>query len=169
MQEHGHAYVEQKRHAAWQEAQLHSPYSPKRLALTRICYVVTYGMLALAVVAALIAGGQDGGGARVVLGVGVYTCLLSLPLYLALSLRTGRLIARATALTTLEDPAARSRSAAEYGVRSASQPLYAAVGALGCMVAGLLPWPRLHIRMYQGALFAARYRGLDISCVTDGR
>ncbi|MEU7147018.1 hypothetical protein AB0B15_03100 [Streptomyces sp. NPDC045456] len=169
LQEHGPQAVAQRRRSAEQQARQYSPYSPARLSLTRLSYLLVFGMFIFGVIGALAGGGEEGSGARVVMMIGVYTALAALPLYLAVSLRTGRLLARASALTTLEDPAARSRSAAEYAARSMSQPLYAAWGTVGCLVGGLLPWPRLHISMYQSALADALYRGLDISTVTAGR
>ncbi|WP_030660875.1 hypothetical protein [Streptomyces rimosus] len=169
LQEQGPEAVARRRRDAEQQARQYSPYSPARLTLARLSYVLVLGMFAFGFIGALAGGGEEGSGARVVMMIGVYTALAASPLYLVVSLRTGRLIARAMALTMLEDPAARSQSAAEYVARSMSQPLYAAWGTVGCLATGFVPWPRLHTGMYQGALADALYRGLDISSVTAGR
>lgn len=163
LQQHGPDYVNHKREQHWQQALRCSPYSPRRRALAYGVYVLGPCMFLMGLLAALVGGTEHGTPLRVLMMIGIYTWLMSIPFYLAISLQTGRELARAAQLTLLADPLPRSRSAEEYVLRSMSQPLTTAWSSLGALATGLLPLPGLHIRMYQRSVYAALYRGIDVS------
>ncbi|WP_409238373.1 hypothetical protein [Streptomyces sp. PA5.6] len=165
LQDHGPDYVTRKRQHCWEQARRCSPYSPRRRTLAYAVYVLGPCMFLMGLLAALAGGTEHGTALRVLMMIGIYAWLLSIPLYLVIALQTGRELARAAQLTLADDPLPRSRTAEEYAVRSMSQPLNAAWGSFGALVTGLLPLPGLHIRMYQQSVYAALYRGVDVSCL----
>ncbi|GHB52232.1 hypothetical protein GCM10010331_44770 [Streptomyces xanthochromogenes] len=162
MQEHGPEYVAQRRAWAGEQALRYSPYTPTRRPLATLSYIGVFGMLVIGFVAALAGGSERGSVAHIFMMVGIYACLLSVPLYIAVALRTGSVLAKAATKTLLDSPLDRSRTPGEFAARSMSQPLTHVWAALGTRVLALLPLPRLHTRIYQQSVYAALYRGLDV-------